>query len=81
MSWTNPESKGPEFERIGALMLKARTAAGNGLKRDVARKELAAATSIPINRIRWHEAGDTLLRANEIVAIAKVLKVKTGDLL
>jgi transcriptional regulator with XRE-family HTH domain len=75
MTGTKPVSKGPEFDRIGGLLRTARTAAGKTLR------DVYEVTGIPINRIRWHELGDTMLRANELVDVANYLDISPADLI
>jgi hypothetical protein len=81
MSWRKPEPKGPAEAEIGSLLLAARRHSGNNLGRAVGRVELGKAVDIPPNRIRWHEGGDVMLRAHEVVKIAEFLQIPPGRLL
>ncbi len=81
MSWRKPEPKGPVEAEIGSLLLAARRQSGNNLGRAVGRVELGRAVDIAPNRIRWHEGGDVMLRAHEVVKIAEYLQIPPGRLL
>lgn len=72
---TVPVPKDEESARLGALFREAREAKEVGLKR------MAEALGVSVNTIRWHEAGDTLMRADTVRKAADFLGVTAGSLL
>lgn len=67
---TKPVSKGPHAAAIGARLRVEREA------HPISLEDFAQAVGMSINKVRWHEAGSRLLRADELAVCARILKLE-----
>lgn len=75
MSGTKPKPKNAFAKSLGARLRVEREAQGITLG------DLASALGVAINTVRWHEAGSRLMRADELAAAAKWLRLDPPSLL
>lgn len=72
---TVPVAKDKRSKMIGSLFRRAREAKGITLRK------LAEDMGCSVNTIRWHEAGHTLFRADQLKTAAHAMRVRVADLL
>lgn len=72
---TKPTATSPENAALGARFKEVRR------RQKVWLRPLAEALGCSINTIRWHEAGDRMMRLDEVVKAAGVMGVEPAELL
>lgn len=71
---TKPEAKSPDAARLGEQFRAVRK------RQKITLKDLAAQMNVSVNTIRWHEAGDRMLRTDQISEAARCLGVLAREL-
>lgn len=72
---TRPKARNPQLLAIGTRLRIEREAQGISLN------DLCVAIGCAINTVRWHEAGSRMMRADQIVRCATVLRLDAPALM
>jgi transcriptional regulator with XRE-family HTH domain len=72
---TKPTATSPENAALGARFKEVRR------RQKVWLRPLAEQLGCSLNTIRWHEAGDRMLRLDQVVQAARIMGVQPSELL
>lgn len=72
---TKPIPKGPLEIALGQRFRVTRE------RQKVTLKDLARELDVSVNMIRWHEAGDRMMRAEVLLKAAQIMGVPAGELM